>query len=274
VFDPLADHTKRLDWADEDGSALQTEIQAFVKSQPYAVFSEFHGNEGTATLRRNIDPAAEAKVLDRCARLIGSYLDNSRAALNYATYILALLDKPAHPELKPESVELPIFNDRALYRKHNRVKKLSDEHRAAIEAVQPYDGERPGLWLLHELARSYRHRLIHPTTLETIAAEHTVHVTNGTLESMEVLYAGVAQYDKPVLCYTVQPTGEGEVHGHPNVALSVCIDHALCRGLESVGVLNQIARDASKATSALAELIPVYPRLGPDGGAHRAPPTS
>ncbi len=173
MTNPRAEAWKRLDWADEDGRVLEAEVMGFVKAQPYSVRVDLQGDQGTATLCRVIDPASEAEVLDRYSRLIGSYLDYTRAALNYLTYQVALLDAPANPLLDPDKTEFPIFKNRALYAKRNRVKHLSDKHRVAIESVQPYDGTLPGLWVLHEWSRVYRHRLLGAPTSRCAATTST-----------------------------------------------------------------------------------------------------
>ncbi len=245
-----------MGWADDNGKSLHSEVQSFVDSEPYLVRIQLEGEDGTATLCRMIDPAVEAEIFDRCAQLIGSYLDNVRAALNYLAYSFAVMDAPLNPKLRPDSVEFPIFRDANMFRKLNRVKQLSQEHLAAIEAVQPYDGQRQGLWLLHELSRVYRHRLIHPTKLGTLDAHHSVEVTNGILTNLEVLYSGLVEDETPVLRFTV--THEGKAHAHANIGVSVCIDHALCRGRQCMEVINEIGRDVSEATRQLAALIPIY----------------
>lgn len=273
MIDLLADFNRRLRWADDDGQALHSEITGFVEANPYTVRIDLDGGEGTATLCRLIDPAAEAEILDRCSRRIGSYLDNGRAALNYLAYALALIDAPSNPQLRPETVEFPIFDNPDIFRKHNRIKQLSAEHRDAIEAVQPYDGQRPGLWLLHELSRVYRHRLVHATKLGTLDEQHSVVVANGTLESTEVLYSGLVEDETPVLRFRIVAQ-EDDSHVHVNVAVSVCIDDALCRGREAMKVINEIGRDVSGVTSVLSGLVPNY-RAGPPELAHWAsPPTA
>ena len=256
MIDLLADFTKRMTWADGDGSSLQAEVRSFVASEPYLVRIDLDGDEGTATLCRIIDQAAEAEIFDRCARLIGSYLDNVRAALNYLTYALAVIDQSGNPQLRPEAVEFPIFIDKVQFRRNNRIKQLSGEHRRAIEALQPYDGQRPGLWLLHQLAASYRHRIIHPTKLGTLDKQHSVDVTNGSLKTLEVLYSGLVEDETPVLRFTV--SHEAEAHAHANVAVSVCIDHSLCRGRQCMEVINEIGRDVSEVTTTLMPLVPIF----------------
>lgn len=251
--DPRTEAWKRLNWADENGRALEAEVKGFVKAQPYSVRIDLQGDQGTATLCRLIDPAAEAEVLDRCSRLIGSYLDHMRAALNYLTYQVALLDAPANPKLDPDTTEFPIFKDRSLYAKKNRIKHLSNEHRAAIESVQPYDGELPGLWLLHELSRVYRHRLLHASKVGTFDEAHSVEVTGGTLESLDVLYTGVVEDETPVLAFTV--AHEGQAHAHANVVVAICIDDPLCRGQHAMSVLNAIAHDAGQAITVLGGIL-------------------
>ena len=81
TFDLLGDFQKRMGWADDNGKSLHSEVQSFVDSEPYLVRIQLEGEDGTATLCRMIDPAVEAEIFDRCAQLIGSYLDNVRNPL-------------------------------------------------------------------------------------------------------------------------------------------------------------------------------------------------
>ncbi len=215
-----------------------------------------NGGEGAAVFCRLIDPASEAEAFDRFSRLFSSYLDGARAALDYMTYQVALLDEPTCPGLKPETVEFPIFRDPDLFRKQNRVKKLSDEHRGLFEAVQPYDGQREGLWLLYELARINRHRLIHPVRVSTSDAAHSLFTDTTTmLLDMEVIYSGPLEDGQEIIRFTaVAPKGK-EPKVRSGATVTVGVGHALCRGRSCQGVLSDIKRDVEAALDTIAESI-------------------
>ena len=253
---PLTDCYTRLRWANADAQALTHEIRTFMETHPYGIRIEMKGRKGAAVFRRLIDPTSEAETFDRFSRLFSSYLDGAQAALHYMTYQVALLDAPTFPTLKPETVEFPIFREPDLFRQQNRVKKLSDEHRVLFESVQPYDGQREGLWLLYELARVNRHRLIHPARVSTFDAGHSLFTDTTTeLLDMEVIYSGPLEDGQEIIRFmAVAPKGM-EPKVRSGVAVMVGVDHALCRGRGCVGILNEIKVEVEAALGTIAESI-------------------
>jgi hypothetical protein len=257
-IDPAADALKRAEWANGEGEALKAEIDAYIGSNPYSVWVQTDGEEGTATLCRMIDPAAETEIFDGFARRIGAHLDHLRAGLNYMTYQLAVFDRETNPAVDPDVVEFPIFTDPVLYKQKNRVKKLSDQHRALIESVQPYDGQRPGLWALHELAREYRHRILHPTRTVPLDDEHGLAIAGaGRIVDYEILHSGPVLNDKtPVLWWQLADT-DASTKIHVDIAITVGIDHPLCEGRNCIGALNEMGQDAAEVARALSAVIPI-----------------
>jgi hypothetical protein len=253
---PLTDCDTRLRWANADRQALTDEIRAFVETDPYRIRIEMDGGEGAAVFCRLIDPAAEAEAFDRFSRLLSSYLDNVQAALNYMTYQVALLDAPTCPALKPYRVEFPIFREPSLFQKKNRVEKLSDEHRRLFESVQPYDGQREGLWLLHELARINRHRMLHPARVHPVGTKSSLFTdTTAILLDMETIYNGPLEDGREVVRFTAVAPNGMEPKVRPGVALTVGVDHPLCRGRNCQAILNEINADAEAAMGTITEAI-------------------
>lgn len=125
--------------------------------------AEWSGTRWEVRFHSRTDPKAEALALTELARLLGSFLDHARAALNYTAYQVALLAVREDPSLleppnedgkpfRPESVEFPIYKWEKLYRTDNRLKKLPPKYTDPIKAVQPFHGGHEALWILHELA--------------------------------------------------------------------------------------------------------------------------
>ena len=227
-----------------------------METRPYRVRIQMKGGEGAAVFRRHIDPATEAEAFDRFSRLFSSYLDDARAALDYMTYQVALLDAPTCPGLKPETVEFPIFRDRDLFRQQNRVKKLSDEHRSLFESVQPYDGQREGLWLLYELARINRHRLIHPVRVSTFDAAQSLFTDTTTmLLDMEIIYSSPLEDGQEIIRFTAVAPNDMEPKVRSGAAVTVGVDHALCRGRSCVAILNEINVQVEAALGTIARSI-------------------
>ncbi len=214
------------------------------------------GGKGAAVFCRFIDPTTEAEVFDRFCRLLSSYLDGVQAALNYMTYQVALLDAPSCPTLRPDTVEFPIFREASLFQKKNRVKKLSDEHRGLFESVQPYDGQREGLWLLHELARINRHRMLHPARVHAVGTKSSLFTdTTAILLNMASIYNGPLEDGQEVLRFTAVAPNGMEPKVRPGVALTVGVDHPLCRGRPCQEILNEIKTDVEVAMGTITEAI-------------------
>ena len=243
--DYLADAWQRLEWANSDGEAFTNLSAELGRPEAYSIWSERNGDRWEATFHRLIEPAAEAKLLVELARSLGSFLDHARAALNYVTYQLALhairKDPSLEENLKPESVEFPIFTDEARFRKENRIKKLPDEYREFIEEIQPYKAPRDGFVLLHELGREYRHRVLH--TAAIVPAEDLYHVlVNGAayaIPDAEIIPRDRLEHGDVLMRFSL-PGIDPNADVKPQIALTVGIDHVLCRGLIGATVLNQI----------------------------------
>jgi hypothetical protein len=258
--DPLADARLRLRWANDDGQAFGELSNGLASPGAYAVHVQRKGDWWQATWHRFIDPRVEAETFAELTRRLGSFLDHTRAVLNYSTYQLALhairQDPALEGDLIPDAVEFPIFCDPKLFKRQNRVKKLPQEHRDAIEAVQPYDGRNPGLWMLHELAREYRHRVLHATAI--LPAEDVYHVlVNGQLTEptdMEIIPHERLEHGDVVMRFRL-PDIDPDAYVHPQVAITVGIDHILCRELIGVSVLNEIRNGTEVALGAIEPLI-------------------
>ncbi len=257
--DPLADANLRVRWANDDGQAFSDLSEWFKDTGAYAVHVQHQGDRWEATWHRFIEPSVEAEKFTQLARRLGSYLDNIRAALNYATYQLALRalrdDPSLAGDLNPESVEYPIFANPDDFRQKNRIKKLPEAYRDAIEAIQPYDGQYPGLWILHELAREFRHRVVHPTGI--LPAPDAFHVlVDGKRHSptdLEVIPHDRLEHGDVVMRFTLDVDPSADVY--PQVAVAVGIDHVLCRELIGTGVLNQIRESAEPALDAIEAIL-------------------
>ncbi|MDA8359813.1 MAG: hypothetical protein M0Z95_26735 [Actinomycetota bacterium] len=253
---PLADCYTRLSWAQADGQALADEIGSFMETNPYRARVQMDGGKGAVVFCRVVDPATEAEVFDRLSRLFSSYLDSLRAALNYVTYQVALLDAPTSPGLKPDTVEFPIFRDPRLFSKKNRIKQFPDEHRALFESVQPYDGEREGLWLLHELARIGRHRLVHPACVFPFPREHSLFTdTTSILLDMEIIDTGPLEDGQELVRFMAAAPNGADPKVSSQLAVTIGIDHPLCHGSSLVTVLRAIGVDVEAAVRAVVEAI-------------------
>jgi hypothetical protein len=249
---PFADAGQRVDWADRDGEAFGKLSEWFNETSAYALFVQRDGDQWHGTWHRHITAEVEAEKFAELARLLGSFLDHHRAALNYGAYQLALHALRVDPSLKskliPEAVEFPIFEDPEAFRSKNRIKKLPEKYRLAIESVQPYDGRYPGLWVLHELSREYRHRVVHPTAIIQADDIPDIFVNGQHIEppaDLTVLMHDRLEHGDEVMHFSLDVPPDAKVH--PKLAIKVGIDHPLTRSLIGTTVLNQIAEDADVA---------------------------
>jgi hypothetical protein len=251
--DYLADAWQRLEWANGDGQTFSDLGKWFMEASAYAIWVEHEGDRWQATFRRLCDPAVEQEKLTELARALGSFLDHSRAALNYVVYQLALLairenpalnspDLPSRQRLRPETVEYPIVRKREHFGGHNGIRNLPDKYRDFIEAKQPYDGEDQRLWMLNELAREYRHRLVHAIAISPVENLHHV-LVNGQIiatPDMEIIPHEHLKDGDVILRFSL-PGIDPDAHVHPQVVITVGIDHPLGRGIVGTGVLNDIS---------------------------------
>lgn len=255
VPDYLADAGQRLEWANGDGQTFQRVSEWLIKTGAYAIWVEFKGDRWQATFRRIVEPSVERQKLSELSLALGSFLEHSRAALNYAAYQLALLairedpslnspERPRKDRLLPEKVEYPIVRNPGQFRDHNGIRNLPDEYRAIIESKQPYDGRHNGLWMLQELAREYRHRVVHAAAITPVEDMHHVFADDRLVPAsgMEVVPHERIKDGDVLLRFTIPDT-----HTYTNVApklvLTIGIDHRLTRGLGGMSVLNEIGAD-------------------------------
>ena len=122
---------------------------------------------------------AEQPPPDPLSLLIGDTLHNMRSALDTLAFALALAHTNPLPQVLIEKSEFPIFGDEDkkgtpgmganMFRDNGRV-KIAGWHpdaQTAVELLQPYKAgnafRRHPLWVLHELDRVNKHRLLHST---------------------------------------------------------------------------------------------------------------
>ena len=261
----IADAWKRADWAQGDMETLNGLVKTWIEEKPYVTWFHEQDDRWYATFRRLAPEERERELLDKHARLVGSVLDHLRAALNYLAFQLAMLGLSEDPSLQgkvnPESVEFPIFMDPDLYRKKNRIKALPKKFESRIEAVQPYhSGEHAhGLWMLHELSRVHRHRLIHPTAMTSYVPGQGFHLDfPETMADVEVLYkGGELNHGDDLYSFVALPDHAHEMNPQP--VLGVGLLDPVCDGLPEVHVMNKINKAAGAVLTGWLDLIDICP---------------
>lgn len=122
--DCLRDMRRRLWWGYEEGQTLHDALADFTGSNPHGTFVDFAGTRWHVSFHRLIAERAEWDHFERFTRLLGVYLDDIRASLNYLAVALGRLAIAVNPtlvdpalpwrqRLHPEALEFPIFAGRA-----------------------------------------------------------------------------------------------------------------------------------------------------------------
>jgi hypothetical protein len=258
----LRDFGRRIAWADEAGQELHAAIVAFTELKPHTLHSIREGPSWSLTFVRLISERAENRAFERFARLIGAFLDNARASLNYLA--VALVDHalemdpsladlffPANRTSLKVRIEFPIFVNKEKYQREGlkKVQALPHPFPDLITSSQPFDDPESGLWLLHELAREFRHRVIHPVAVIP-QAEFVDIRWPGTLQpdaSYRFVAPGPWRDGNEVLTLTVAAMPDQLLDDvHPVVSISMGLDHPLCKGRDATGLLNSMMAETVK----------------------------
>ncbi|GAB4352446.1 MAG: hypothetical protein Kow00114_01150 [Kiloniellaceae bacterium] len=151
--DPFEGPKLKIERAEAHIRDLQAAVAAFHQTDPYALVREEKGGKYHYRIRI-LQPVPTSFAL-----LIGDAIQNLRTALDYAACCLAIQKNPA---ANVNDVSFPIGADLAKFKSSakDKIRKLTPEARAFIEALKPYQGGNDAFWRLHRLAVRDRHRLL------------------------------------------------------------------------------------------------------------------
>ena len=201
--------------------ALERTIKRFLKGKSHRIINDFDTPRllKVKAIRLREPPPS-------CSGLIGEFLYQTRAALDYTACELARVND----QVVDDHVEFPIFKDRDMFRNPDsrrltrgvkrRMGLLRSDHQAVIEEEQPFQGrhgkpEDDPLWLLYVLSNYDRHQFIHLTSTITRSSFHDftpdevakrfeeISVSYGTFES-ETEVARFRILDGPAIDVNVQ----------------------------------------------------------------------
>lgn len=134
----------------------------FMVQKPYELEVTFN--------RSKMQYRVEVKVSqtpDAYAVIFGEILHDIRSALDYTARLLVLSEGKKPIDDEPKKTAFPVF-DRRRSEAPNIVPGLSDDLRAVLDAVQPYNDPDPRqnlLWRLQYLNNVDKHRLLNVTAL-------------------------------------------------------------------------------------------------------------
>lgn len=131
----------------------------YIERRPAEVTYEVDDGRGRVVVVRHEAPP------HRLSLLLGEFMYELRAALDNCLYEVAVRYSGQDPPPGKSALQFPIFETpKAWVDGLWRLKHLSDEHRAMLERIQPYQAQRQGLncmRLLNRLARNDRRRALH-----------------------------------------------------------------------------------------------------------------
>ncbi len=156
----------KIDRAREHAQALDTESQAFIRSNPYRTTYGTDPNNGDHIWRVEVMRAPPMRL----SILVGDVVHNLRSCLDHLVWQLSLTTTPA----PYERAEFPIYSVKfdpkrnECFDKRGR-EKLRDVPILAqkiIESVQPYHMDARRIWpylhlaLIHEISNTDKHRIV------------------------------------------------------------------------------------------------------------------
>ncbi len=163
----MRSHDLKLAWADHQSKVFEDQRTAWHAAGGYGVEFEPQPNSPEHVIRLKAEDTPDVFSL-----VIGDALHAMRSGLDHLAFALSeAFTSPLTTEIA-ERIEFPIFGDRAMTI-GERSRKLGAMDPAAatiIEGLQPHQrgnnyADDP-LWVLYDLARIDRHRLLHVTVAQ------------------------------------------------------------------------------------------------------------
>lgn len=194
MTNPLESSYLKLGRATEHLEQLDTEVRAFVNSQPYGVIPhwDFDAPEHTMRVRTVVEPPAHLGLI------CGDVLHNLRSSLDHLIYELAGIGK----DKRGEHTQWPVCDTPDLFKERSRsyLKGVDTVHWAAIKRAQPYN---PGYRLFSQLALlddRDKHRLVQPIVSSAVNATMRADPPDA-ISAVRIPNTTVYLDDKTVLCW-------------------------------------------------------------------------
>lgn len=154
----------KIDRAVEHLETLRRETEDFIASQPYSVVAEFQPKAGRHVLRLRAREPQDTLI--RFSIIAGDLLQNTRAALDHAAWLIACRSQPVEYLWKPGiagRISFPITQGLKDFRAHKLLAFIADDAKAVLERLQPYHGgdfhDHP-LFRLNHLCNIDKHRVL------------------------------------------------------------------------------------------------------------------
>lgn len=160
-------HDLKLAWAEHQFKVFEGQRDAWRAGGGYGVEFEPQPDSPEQIIRLHAEDTPDVFAL-----VIGDALHTMRSGLDQLAYALSEAHTdPLDPEVV-EKIEFPIFGDRPMNpgERERKIGAMHPDAAAIIEGLQPHlrgeDYADDPLWVLYDLARIDRHRLLHLTVAQ------------------------------------------------------------------------------------------------------------
>jgi hypothetical protein len=166
MWDEFGSTISKISWADSHLIALQAELEEWAQKVPTIVFLEPSDDARQYSVQAEIVHHPE---LERWSLMAGDCVHSARCALDHLVYALAIQEGRVDPPADAKRLQFPITQSREEFDvQMQRIKSLSPESQALIEAAQPYNQSRSDspavLTVLNEFDNIDKHRLLNTAT--------------------------------------------------------------------------------------------------------------
>ncbi len=150
----------KIDRAREHTALLDSEVRAFLQTNPYRSVHEVDANNGDDIWRVQVDREPPMRL----SVIVGDVIHNLSSCLNHLVWQLALIttDRPYR------RAEFPIYETRDSFEQQGcgKIRDVPYPAQKIIESIQPYHGDDERVWpflqlkLIRELSNTDKHRIV------------------------------------------------------------------------------------------------------------------
>lgn len=156
MADPFESSRRKIAWAKKHIEDLTREVNAFLKEDPYEVFTEPHPSKAEHVVYKvRLRPLPSA-----LAEITGDAVNNLRSALDHAMYAVAV----ASGCDSPKNAYFPFSRTAADFENNlrGRCKDVPKEIYPLLRAFKPYNGGNQLLFALNIVCTGDKHKILIP----------------------------------------------------------------------------------------------------------------
>lgn len=222
--------------AQEHVASLHADISAFFQGDPYRLVVESNAD---FTEHLAYPRLIAASPFNQWALRVGEAVHNMRSAIDHAVYELGVRESGQEPPPGAKVLMMPVSDGSKPYSDW-RVKTLSEEARAFIESIQPYNHpngfHNSGLWVLNEIDIADKHRLLQVVSTIPVAADLKISGLVPGTECTTSAHLGMLKDETPVMTLrTAARSPDVKMEGMP--VLQVGIKRVEVEDRESFSIL-------------------------------------